>query len=267
MLNTKIQWLVVILSLAFITQSFNTLQAEEGKWESIFNGKNLDGWNVKIRGEEYNDNYANTFRVRDGKLVVCYDDGYKEFKGKYGHIFYKEKLSNYKMRIEYRFVGEQPPRSPGWAYRNNGIMIHCQDPKTMDVDQSYPVSIEAQILSGNGKDERTTGNVCSPGTHFVWNDKLITAHCNKSNSKTYHMEDWVTMTVEVRGSDSIKHFVNGDLVFDYSQPQLDPKDKDAQKILAKNGGKKLISEGYVSFQSESHPIEIRKVELMRLDSK
>ena len=101
------------------------------KWESLFNGKNLEGWSIKIRNYKYNDNYADTFRVEDGKMVTRYDK-YKAFRGKYGHIFYKEKLSHYRLRVEYRFVGKQPARSPGWALRNSGIMIHCQDPENDD---------------------------------------------------------------------------------------------------------------------------------------
>ena len=43
------------------------------KWIQLFNGKDLTGWTAKIRGHELGDNYADTFRVVDGKLVVSYD--------------------------------------------------------------------------------------------------------------------------------------------------------------------------------------------------
>ena len=265
-----------IISLLFITailfgyssillaQAVVEKKAEEvvyDKWVSIFNGKNLDGWTIKIRGFEVNDNYADTFTVRDGKLVVSYDK-YKEFKGKYGHIFYKEKLSHYKIRVEYRFVGTQPKRSPGWAIRNNGIMLHCQSPESMTKDQGYPVSVEAQMLGGDGKNDRTTGNICTPGTNVVIDGKLVTKHCIPSNSKTYHGNQWVTMEVEVHGNGTITHKVNNELVFTYEKPQYDRKDKDAQKLI--KDAQLMLSEGYISLQSESHPIEFRKIELMRL---
>ena len=194
-----------------------------GRWISLFNGKDLDGWTVKIAGYELNDNYGNTFRVENGILKVSYDQ-YAKFDGKFGHLFYKEKFSHYKLRVEYRFVGDQTPGGPGWAFRNSGIMLHCQPPQSMTTDQDFPVSIEAQLLGGNGRDERSTGNVCTPGTHIVMDGKLVTRHCNSSRSKTYHGDQWVTMEVEVHGNSTIKHIVNGETVLEYEKPQLDEND-------------------------------------------
>ncbi|MDP7483739.1 MAG: DUF1080 domain-containing protein, partial [Candidatus Marinimicrobia bacterium] len=57
------------------------------EWISLFNGKNLEGWKIKVTGHKLNDNYANTFRVEDGILKVAYDN-YEKFDRKFGHIFY-----------------------------------------------------------------------------------------------------------------------------------------------------------------------------------
>jgi len=234
---------------------------KELRWISLFNGRNLDGWSVKIAGYELHDNYKNTFRVEDGVLKVSYDQ-YENFNGEFGHLFYKDKFSHYKLRVEYRFVGEQIPGGPDWAFRNSGVMLHCQAPESMTKEQSFPVSIEAQFLGGNGRDERSTGNLCTPGTHVVMNGELITRHCTDSRSKTFHGDQWVTMEVEVRGDSTIKHFINGELVLEYEKPQLDEGDPEAQKLII--NGKKMIREGYISLQAESHPIEFRKVEILIL---
>ncbi|UCE50341.1 MAG: DUF1080 domain-containing protein, partial [Phycisphaerales bacterium] len=135
--------------------------AGKSKWISLFNGENLDGWKVKIKGYKLGDNFGNTFRVEDGVMKVCYDQ-YKKFDGRFGHIFYKEKFSHYILRLEYRFVGDQSPGGPGWAFRNSGIMMHCQSPESMRKDQDFPVCVEVQLLGGNGRDERSTGNTCTP---------------------------------------------------------------------------------------------------------
>ncbi|MGH7491803.1 MAG: 3-keto-disaccharide hydrolase, partial [bacterium] len=177
---------------------------KDNQWVSLFNGKNLDGWQVKIAGHDLSENYKNTFRVENGVLKVSYDQ-YDKFNGEFGHLFYKDKLSHYRLRVEYRFVGEQAPEAPDWAFRNSGVMLHCQSPESMAKEQSFPVSIEAQFLGGNGKDERSTGNLCTPGTHVVMNGELITQHCTNSRSKTYHGDQWVTMVVEVHGDSIIKH--------------------------------------------------------------
>ncbi|HQH73694.1 MAG TPA: DUF1080 domain-containing protein, partial [bacterium] len=133
----------------------------------------------------------------------------------------------------------------------------------MRKDQEFPVCIEVQILGGNGKDERPTGNLCTPGTNVVMGGQLITQHCTNSTSKTYHGDQWVTVEAEVHGGAIIKHKINGEVVLEYEQPQLDENDPDG-KSLIKNGNK-LLEEGYISLQSESHPVDFRKVEILVLD--
>lgn len=253
------------LSLMLILGLSGIARAEEPKnedWKPLFNGKNLDGWTPKIKGFEYGDNHAETYRVEDGILKAKYDK-YTKFDENFGHLYYKDKFSHYRLRVEYRFVGEQVKGGPGWAIRNSGIMFHCQDPKTIEKDQKFPVSIEAQFLGGNGKDPRTTGNLCTPGTNVVLNGKLFLPHCTNSKSKTFAGEQWVTMEIEVHGGGAVKHKINGDVVLEYEQPQLDPRDADAKKVI-KDEKNLILTEGYISLQAESHPVEFRKVEILEL---
>jgi len=255
-------WITVLAVSLIVCQCQNeTVQKDKKNWISLFNGKDLADWKIKIAGHELNENYKNTFRVENGVMKVSYDQ-YDQFDNSFGHIFYKDKFSHYRLRVEYRFIGEQVKGGEGWALRNSGIMLHCQAPETMRKEQGFPVSIEAQLLGGNGVDERPTGNVCTPGTHIVLNGQLTTTHCINSSSKTYHGEQWVTMEVEVRGDEIIKHIVNGDTVLVYEKPVLDENDPDAQNLII--DGETALSEGYISLQAESHPCEFRKVELLVL---
>ena len=261
LLGAAAAW-ILCAALAGTVYAAEPDQTKGKEWIPLFNGKDLEGWKVKITGYELGDNFGNTFRVEDGILKVRYDQ-YDQFQGRFGHMFYKDQFSHYIIRAEYRFVGEQIPGGPGWAIRNSGIMIHCQSPESMRKDQEFPVCIEVQILGGNGKDERSTGNLCTPGTNIVMGGQLITQHCTNSKSKTYHGDQWVTVEVEVHGGAIIKHKINGEVVLEYEQPQLDEKDPDG-KSLIKNGNK-LLEEGYISLQSESHPVDFRKVEILVLD--
>ncbi len=247
--------ILAILALLLGAVPCRTAAAEDG-WIPIFNGKNLQGWTVKIAGRKLNDNYRKTFRVRDGVLQVCYD-GYKTFDDHFGHLFYQQKLSRYRLRLDYRFVGRQTKGAPAWALRNNGIMLHCQSPQSMSKAQFFPVSIEVQLLGGDGQNERPTGNVCTPGTHVVINDQLITQHCIESTSKTYAGDQWVTVEVEVNGHGPIVHYINGERVLQYEKPQLDPTDPDAQKLIHDNILR--LDEGYIALQAESHPVEFRNI--------
>jgi hypothetical protein len=238
--------------------------ARDGKWVPLFNGKDFDGWTPKITGYGLGDNWKKTFRVEDGLLKVAYDQ-YEKFDSQFGHIFWREKLSHYVIRVEYRFIGKQTPGGPGWAFRNSGIMLHCQAPESMTKEQDFPVSIEVQLLGGDGTNKRSTANLCTPGTHVVMGGKLITQHCTESTSKTYHGDQWVTAEVEVRGNKSITHRVEGEVVLAYTEPQLDENDASAKRLLAQ-GAAKMLRDGYVSLQAESHPCEFRKVELMKLEA-
>ncbi len=254
--------LLLLAAVEVLAQDAEPRSAE--KWIPMFNGKDLEGWTPKIRGHALGDNFVKTFRVEGGLLKVSYD-GYEGFEGQFGHLFYKEAFSHYRMRVEYRFVGEQVPGGPGWAFRNSGIMVHGQAPETMGKDQDFPVSIEVQLLGGNGKDKRPNANLCTPGTHVEMDGKLITRHCTNSKSETYHGDGWVTVEIEVLGNEVIRHLVDGKVVLEYQKPQLDPNDGDAKKLIEASKGEKMLAGGSISLQSESHPIEFRKVEILVLE--
>lgn len=256
---THILWRGLLVG-CLVSSSPLFLNAEE--WQSLFNGENLEGWTPKIRYSPLGENWGNTFRVEEGLLKVRYD-GYDKFNERFGHLFYKTPYSHYKFRVVYRFVGDQCPGGPGWATRNSGVMIHGEAPETMMIDQDFPASIEVQLLGGDGKNPRTTSNLCTPGTNVVMDGQLVTRHCTSSKSKTYHGDQWVTAELEVHGDQVIKHIIDGEVVLSYEQPQLDDRDAHA-KALAMKAGKLLLSGGTISLQSESHPIDFKSVEILVL---
>ncbi|SHI92678.1 3-keto-disaccharide hydrolase [Algibacter luteus] len=238
-------------------------EIETENWISLFNGKDLTDWTPKINGYELGNNYNNTFRVENNLLKVSYD-GYENFSNEYGHLFYKAPFTNYKLRLEYRFVGEQANGGASWAEKNSGIMIHCQSPETMLVGQGFPISLEVQLLGGvNENALRPSGNLCTPGTHVEMNGALVTDHCISSDSKTYYGEEWITAMVTVN-KDSITHYLDGKSVISYSNPTIGGQflDSTSEEIQAKDG--QPLTGGYISLQSESHPIEFRNIEILEL---
>lgn len=232
-------------------------------WISLFNGEDLTGWTPKFSGEALGVNYRSTFQARDGVLVVSYD-AYESFDGKFGHLFHEHEYSDYVLELEYRFVGEQVPGGPGWAFRNNGVMIHGQPPQTMRIDQNFPVSIEVQMLGApeGGEGARTTGNLCTPGTNVVYDGELDLRHCINAESETFRGDQWVKLRIEVQGSELIRHFINGDEVMRYTQPQLDDRDADARVLIDQRHGEKLLAGGTISLQAESHGTEFRRIRLL-----
>jgi len=253
--QTGIHFLLIV-SVLFLNSCSSSPDEE---WLSLFNGKNLDGWTVKITGYPVGENYGQTFRVEDGKIVTRYD-AYSEFRGEFGHLFYKNPYSSYRLRLDYRVIGDQVPGGADWALRNSGVMFHAQTPESMLIDQEFPVCLEAQFLGGNGSDERPTGNLCTPGSHVVIDDELVTDHCINSNSATYHGDQWVSFELIVYADSLIHHVVNGDTVMTYSKPRIGGDLPEGYPVAE---GSPMTS-GYFALQAESHPFEFRNIELLNL---
>ncbi len=239
---------------------------EERGFVSIFNGRDLEGWTPKFTGHELGVNLNDTFRVRDGVLAVSYDDWEGDFGGQFGHLFFEAPFSHYVMRFEYRFLGEQVKGGAGWALRNSGVMVHGQPADTMGKGQQFPVSIEVQLLGGPEEGQRTTGNLCTPGTNVVYEGKLDRRHCISSRSETFRGDGWVACEIEVHGGGVIRHKIGGRVVMEYRDPQLDPRDGDAKKFIEARGeGADLIlRSGSISLQAESHPCEFRNLRIKAL---
>lgn len=239
---------------------------DQKEWVSLFDGQTLDGWEVKIAGYELNNNYKNTFRVKDGNIRVSYDD-YESFDEKFGHIFYtNKKFKNYHLKIDYRFYGEHvnsfKSEDEAWNYKNSGVMLHSEHPNQMLLDQEFPVSIEGQFLGGSGANERPTLNMCSPGTEVNIDGTLALNHCINSISKTIHTDDWVSVEFVVFSDSIVHHIIDKDTVITYTNIRY------GGSYLSDNYINKIgepLSEGYISLQSEGHPIEFKNIRVKELD--
>jgi hypothetical protein len=234
------------------------------EWIQLFNGRDLDDWIVKFAKHDLGENLRNTFRVEDGLLKVRYD-GWPAFDGEFGHMFYKDPFSYYLLAAEYRFVGEQVRGGPGWAIRNNGLMLHSPAPRTMLRDQDFPIALEIQLLGGLGDGTpRTTANLCTPGSHVVLNGRLHTAHCTNSTSMTYDGDRWVRVEVLVHGDELVRHSVDGGTVLEYTRPQIGGGQAAPVDPAVKVDGTPMTA-GYISLQAETAPIDFRRVELLNLE--
>jgi hypothetical protein len=256
--------------------------APDGEWVSLFNGRDLEGWTPKFTGSPLGENVLNTFRVEDGVLKVSYDE-WDAFEWRYGHLFYTPReFSHYWLRVEYRFVGDQIAGAPDWAYNNNGVMFHAQPPETMTLDQEFPDSIEFRLLGspnlgariaarnrpreGRSCDDnamcggpfgrRPTGNVCTPQTSVLFAGERSDRQCLESSSPTYGGDQWVRAEIEVRGAEVVRHYINGELVMEYANLQLDEPRPWHPGIA--------LDSGYIAIQAETHPTEFRKIEILEL---
>lgn len=274
------KWIIIsaILIVSFSCKTTSTVSKQNTEeWTSLFNGTDLTNWDIKIADYPINENYKNTFLVEDGMIRINYNE-YETFDNAYGHMYYKESYSHYKIKFDYRFVGDQIEGGATWNVRNSGIMLHSQSAQSNDFEQDFPVSIEMQLLGGLGSEERTTGNVCTPGTAVMMGDTINYNHCINSTSKTYHGDQWVSAEAIVLGGKSMQFIIENDTVLVFQKPLIgggfisqEYQGKDWDQFGVKEGKSKwiaqdgvVLTEGYISLQAESHPIDFKNIELLNL---
>lgn len=241
----------MVAAFAGLLFSAAAAMAQDSAWIRIFNGKDLNDWDIKFRDKALNVNLNETFKVVDGLLTVDYSK-WANFNGEpFGHAAYKvRKFSHYLLRSEYRFHAAQVTGGPGWARQNNGFMLHSQSMASMTLGQDFPVSMETQLLGPqNGG---STMNLCTPGTHYHdMAGKLITDHCvNASNITKPAHPNWTSVSALVLGDSLVKHMVGKDTVFRYTKPVLDNMTP--------------LKEGYIAIQAESSPIQFRSIDVLDL---
>lgn len=270
-------YFILIIVLGSCKSNTTIINTNSEEWTSLFNGKDLTNWDIKIANYAINDNYKNTFLVEDGMIRINYNE-YDTFDDAFGHMYYKESYSHYKLRFDYRFVGEQTDGGASWNVRNSGIMLHSQSAQSNDFGQGFPVSIELQLLGGLGTEDRTTGNVCTPGTAVMMGDTINYNHCINSTSKTYHGDQWVSAEAIVLGGESMQFIIDNDTVLVFQKPLIGGGfisqeyqgkdwdqfgvDKGKSKWISKEG--EILTEGYISLQAESHPIDFKNITLLNL---
>jgi hypothetical protein len=267
--------LLIFLCLSACNNEATTPSKDSSKeeWISLFNGKDLTGWDIKITSLPMGQDYKNTFKVQDSMIRISYDE-YTTFDDKFGHLYYQTPYSYYLLRFEYRFTGNQTPGGADWNVRNSGIMVHSQSAKSVELNQDFPVSLEDQLLGGLGKGPRPTGNICTPGTQVHMGGTLRTDHCISSTSKTYDGDQWVSGAILVLGDSVIKHIIQGDTVLTFEKPEVgggfvgrthswtQGQIMDSAAWIAKD--RTPLKEGYIALQAVSHPIDFRKIELLNL---
>lgn len=244
--------------VALVLMSF--VEKPDDKWVSLFNGKDLKGWKIKIATYPVGENFGNTFRVEDGVLSIRYDQYGPNFNSRFGALYTEKSYKNYRLRVEYRFVGETAPGAPSWGFRDSGVQYHSQSAEAVGLSQQFPVCLEYNLHGGNGKDERPTGEICVPGTSVEIKGQRNASFCTPPDVKrTFHGDQWVTLEIDVRDG-QITHFVNGEEILRFTNPRYDAKHQVAKNLI--QNGDDVVRAGHISLQSNSHPIDFRKIEIM-----
>ena len=91
----------------------------------------------------------------------------------------------------------------------------------------------------------------------------VQAHCTNSTSETFHDDEWVTVELIVHADTVVSHLVNGEKVLGYEQLTIGGGSEDGFDDAMKLDGQPL-GHGYIALQSESHPVQFRRVLLRQL---
>jgi hypothetical protein len=108
--------------------------SSEPRWQSLFNGKNLDGWTVRGKA---------TWKVTNGVL---------NGEGENGHIYAAPELTDLEVKGKFRITSTGKDA-------NSGLYFRANPPE--DNPDGYPRGYEAQICNSQ---EAHTGWLWKPGT-------------------------------------------------------------------------------------------------------
>jgi hypothetical protein len=167
-------------------------------------------------------------------------------------------------------VGDELPNTPpSGAPVNNGVMFHSESAEQMEQNQSYPVSVEAQLLGPDPLGRaRTTGNFCERGMKMFAQDKLMT-HCVLSEIPSPPLGTWIHFELEVTADGRVSETIDGRPAVRADRIELNPDNTDARlpvkAVIAAAGGKLLLTGGHIALQSEGHPTEFRNIRIMSLE--
>jgi hypothetical protein len=220
----------IFFSLLFVPLlSFGQTRKIEKAGMSLFNGKSLTGWHIDVPAMDNDKEAVNPFLVRDGKLVTLGTPG--------GHLISDITISNYRVNLEYRFVGK-----PG----NCGALVHVSKPRRLY--GMFPQSIEVQMQSTNagdfwliGEDLQVPNMVERRGPAEKWgvdgnkNRRIPNLTGNVENTPG----EWNKMQIECLGNE-IKVWLNGQLV--------------------NYGYNATASSGHFALQSEGSEVEFKTVQ-------
>jgi hypothetical protein len=201
--------------------------------QSLFNGRDLSGWDVDVPAADSNVRLRSPFIVRNGMLVSLGEPR--------GHLLSDSVYRNYRLEIEYRF-----PAAPG----NAGVLVHASTLRALY--GMFPRSIEVQMENGNAgdfwcivEDIRVPDMEGRRGPRADWGITEGKARRirNLTDDSEKPLGQWNTMVIEAV-SRSIRVWVNGERVNEGSDATAD--------------------HGRIALQSEGSEVEFRKISLTPL---
>jgi hypothetical protein len=189
----------------------------------LFNGQDLDGWDAYLKDEKVDP--ADVWSINNG-VIHCNGrpNGYLRTKADY---------SNYKLHVEWRWVGEPT---------NSGVLLH-----TTGENKLWPQSIEAQLMHQNAGDFVTiqTGSAITVNgkRHTPSSERFYKIIAKQHDSSENPPGEWNSYDIVCK-EDTIQLTVNG--------------------VLQNTATESTLTSGAICLQSEGSPIEFRNITITPL---
>ncbi len=239
-----------------------------GAWQPLFNGKNLDGFYVLVRGQAPSADPQKVFQASDGAIHV-YKDTPSGQTMPYGVIVTEQPYSNYHLRFQYKWGTKRfAPRAN--TVRDAGLLYHCYPGEKV-----WPTSVECQVQEGDTGDllsvyTKLTSTVARETAHPEIKGHFLPAEQGGTEiaigaprgvrrivkGSTQEIDGWNTVEVIAQGDRAV-HLVNGHLVNACTAMQGPAE-----------GGKSWepLTGGQLAFQAEGAEVLYRNIEIKRLAS-
>ena len=258
--------LPILFALILVISGSIYCEAQSAKskdgFVSLFNGKNLDGWYLKIKSNDA-ELAKKVYAIEDGMVHVFNDDFPDTITLKTGEnathgLFYtNKKYSKFILRFEYKWGSKIANNFHQYQY-DAGCYYHVFD------DKIWPMGIEYQVRYNHIAKKNHTGDFWAAGVTFQWyagEDSLtflapkdggvpqpiktdehlakVTTNFNALNNQ------WNQCEVIVMGNEYAIHKLNDEIV---------------------NMATDLsVSEGIIGFQSETAEIFYRNIQIKEFD--
>ena len=182
----------------------------EHNYTKLFNGKNLDGWQVKAQKPDRNKSY---WTVEDG-AILCNSLGSKEHG--YVWLMTEKEYGDFELRFKFRVAREHKG--------NSGIQVRSRYDEKAVIDEKKPGWLDGPQADIDPKNPWRNGLIYDETrTEKRWiypslADWKITKENTTHPRVVFYFEDqnsgWNDMTIVCKGS-NIKTFVNNYLISDY----------------------------------------------------
>lgn len=214
----------LLKSALLLCLSLVVLSCSSDKKIELFNGLDLDNWNIVVDSEDGEP--KDLFYVEDGVMHTL--------GAPFGYIRTKESYSNYKLHVEWRWTNEPS---------NSGVLINVQGKEII-----FPHCIECQLMNGKAGDivlmGKGAGVTIKDSTYMVTSEeKRYMAISKFEDSSEKPAGEWNSYDITSKDG-TLEVIVNG--------------------VLQNSATGMTLTEGNIALQSEGAPLQFRNIYLQPL---